>query len=156
MRFGAFDATPDSTARIRIALTPGVQRFEYFRLLERIAAGESPMTDLAAARSRFRTSCGAGGNPMPLEAVAASRPPEQDESTDAPPPLSGDGRHPRSTGDQLHDCFVSISRLPENFRHSAGIDRNSVCHWREILAIRTDCAAHRDMIAHTLGGRGKS
>jgi mannose-6-phosphate isomerase-like protein (cupin superfamily) len=49
----AFGATPDSTARILIALTPGVQRFEYFRLLERIAAGESTMTDLAAAQDEF-------------------------------------------------------------------------------------------------------
>lgn len=49
----AFGAAPDSTARILIALTPGVQRFEYFRLLERIAAGESPMTDLAAAQDEF-------------------------------------------------------------------------------------------------------
>ncbi len=31
----AFGATPDSGARILIALMPGVQRFEYFRLLGR-------------------------------------------------------------------------------------------------------------------------
>ncbi|WP_245671164.1 cupin domain-containing protein [Nocardia amamiensis] len=49
----AFGAAPDSTARILIALTPGVQRFEYFRLLERIAAGESAMAELAAAQDEF-------------------------------------------------------------------------------------------------------
>ncbi|MBF6297279.1 cupin domain-containing protein [Nocardia amamiensis] len=49
----AFGAAPGSTARILIALTPGVQRFEYFRLLERIAAGESTMAELAAAQDEF-------------------------------------------------------------------------------------------------------
>ncbi|WP_330234413.1 cupin domain-containing protein [Nocardia sp. NBC_00508] len=49
----AFGAAPDNTARILIALTPGVQRFEYFRLLERIAAGESTMAELAAAQDEF-------------------------------------------------------------------------------------------------------
>ncbi len=49
----AFGAAPDSSARILIALTPGVQRFEYFRLLERIAAGESAMAELAAAQEEF-------------------------------------------------------------------------------------------------------
>ncbi|ONM48545.1 cupin domain-containing protein [Nocardia donostiensis] len=49
----AFGAAPDSAARILIALTPGVQRFEYFRLLERIAAGESAMTELAATQDEF-------------------------------------------------------------------------------------------------------
>ncbi|WP_436838083.1 cupin domain-containing protein [Nocardia amamiensis] len=49
----AFGAAPDSTARILIVLTPGVQRFEYFRLLERIAAGESTMAELAAAQDEF-------------------------------------------------------------------------------------------------------
>jgi mannose-6-phosphate isomerase-like protein (cupin superfamily) len=49
----AFGAAPDSTARILIALTPGVQRFEYFRLLERIAEGSSTMAELAAAQDEF-------------------------------------------------------------------------------------------------------
>lgn len=49
----AFGATPDSTARILIALTPGVQRFEYFRLLERIATGEAEPADLVAAQDEF-------------------------------------------------------------------------------------------------------
>ncbi|WP_107657831.1 cupin domain-containing protein [Nocardia suismassiliense] len=49
----AFGATPDSSARIMIALLPGVQRFEYFRLLDRIAKGESTLADLAAAQQEF-------------------------------------------------------------------------------------------------------
>lgn len=49
----AFGATPDSSARIMIALTPGVQRFEYFRLLDRIAKGESTLADLAASQEEF-------------------------------------------------------------------------------------------------------
>ncbi|WP_069167145.1 cupin domain-containing protein [Nocardia altamirensis] len=49
----AFGATPDSAARIMIALMPGVQRFEYFRLLDRIAKGESTLADLAAAQDEF-------------------------------------------------------------------------------------------------------
>ncbi|WP_040841942.1 cupin domain-containing protein [Nocardia brevicatena] len=49
----AFGAAPDSTARVLIVLAPGVQRFEYFRLLERIAAGESTMAELAAAQDEF-------------------------------------------------------------------------------------------------------
>ncbi|MFG1795139.1 cupin domain-containing protein [Nocardia sp. NPDC049149] len=49
----AFGATPDSGARIMIALMPGVQRFEYFRLLDRIAKGESTLADLAASQDEF-------------------------------------------------------------------------------------------------------
>ncbi|MFI9404772.1 cupin domain-containing protein [Nocardia sp. NPDC052316] len=49
----AFGATPDSSARVMIALLPGVQRFEYFRLLDRIAKGESTLAELAAAQEEF-------------------------------------------------------------------------------------------------------
>nr|WP_245677282.1 cupin domain-containing protein [Nocardia acidivorans] len=49
----AFGATPDSGARILIALMPGVQRFEYFRTLDRIAKGESGFEELAAAQEEF-------------------------------------------------------------------------------------------------------
>ncbi|MBF6434970.1 cupin domain-containing protein [Nocardia cyriacigeorgica] len=49
----AFGATPDSGARILIALMPGVQRFDYFRLLDRIAAGEATLADLAATQDEF-------------------------------------------------------------------------------------------------------
>lgn len=49
----AFGATPDSGARILIALMPGVERFEYFRVLDRIAKGESDFAELAAAQEEF-------------------------------------------------------------------------------------------------------
>ncbi|NKY32105.1 cupin domain-containing protein [Nocardia speluncae] len=49
----AFGATPDSGARILIALMPGVQRFGYFRLLERIARGEAAPEELAAAQNDY-------------------------------------------------------------------------------------------------------
>lgn len=49
----AFGATPDSSTRIMIALMPGVQRFAYFHLLERIAQGESTVADLLAAQDEF-------------------------------------------------------------------------------------------------------
>ncbi|MEU4340867.1 cupin domain-containing protein [Nocardia sp. NPDC023852] len=49
----AFGATPDSSARIMITLMPGVQRFEYFRLLDRIAKGNSTLADLAASQEEF-------------------------------------------------------------------------------------------------------
>ncbi|NNH68630.1 cupin domain-containing protein [Nocardia uniformis] len=49
----AFGATPDSGAKIMIALMPGVERFEYFRLLDRIGKGESTFADLAAAQEEF-------------------------------------------------------------------------------------------------------
>lgn len=49
----AFGATPDSGARILIALMPGVERFDYFRLLDRIAKGEATLADLAATQDEF-------------------------------------------------------------------------------------------------------
>lgn len=49
----AFGATPDSGARVLIALMPGVQRFGYFRLLERIARGEATLDELAAAQDEY-------------------------------------------------------------------------------------------------------
>ncbi|MEV0354533.1 cupin domain-containing protein [Nocardia sp. NPDC050697] len=49
----AFGATPDSGARILIALVPGVRRFEYFRLLERISRGESNLEELAASQEEY-------------------------------------------------------------------------------------------------------
>lgn len=49
----AFRATPDSAARVVIVLTPGVERFEYFRLLDRIQAGDATLEDLAAAQDEF-------------------------------------------------------------------------------------------------------
>ncbi|MGI5218317.1 cupin domain-containing protein [Nocardia sp. CA-290969] len=49
----AFGAAPGTGARVLIALTPGVTRFEYFRLLERIARGEATLAELAASQEEF-------------------------------------------------------------------------------------------------------
>ncbi|MGC4962212.1 cupin domain-containing protein [Gordonia sp. DT218] len=49
----AFGATPDTAARVLIVLTPGVERFEYFRLLARIQAGEATLEELAAVQDEF-------------------------------------------------------------------------------------------------------
>ncbi|RJO68463.1 cupin domain-containing protein [Nocardia panacis] len=49
----AFGAAPESSARILIALMPGVERFAYFRVLERLAAGEVTPTELIAAQEEF-------------------------------------------------------------------------------------------------------
>ncbi|MFC9895753.1 cupin domain-containing protein [Nocardia sp. NPDC127579] len=49
----AFGATPDTSARILIALMPGVERFEYFRLLDRISKGEATFEALLAAQEEF-------------------------------------------------------------------------------------------------------
>ena len=49
----AFGAVPDAAARVLIVLTPGVERFEYFRLLSRIQAGEATFEELAAAQEPY-------------------------------------------------------------------------------------------------------
>ncbi|MGV9676971.1 cupin domain-containing protein [Nocardia sp. NPDC003482] len=49
----AFGAAPGSPARVLIALTPGVERFEYFRVLERVARGEATLAELAAVQDEF-------------------------------------------------------------------------------------------------------
>lgn len=49
----AFGATADSAARVLIVLTPGVERFEYFRLLALIQSGEATLADLAAAQDEY-------------------------------------------------------------------------------------------------------
>ncbi|MFC6012332.1 cupin domain-containing protein [Nocardia lasii] len=49
----AFGATPDSGARILIALMPGVRRFEYFRLLDRLLRGEAGHAEFVAAQEEF-------------------------------------------------------------------------------------------------------
>lgn len=45
----AFAATPDSDARVFTVLSPGVQRFDYFRLLDRIVNGQDDIDELKAA-----------------------------------------------------------------------------------------------------------
>ncbi|RDI55660.1 cupin domain-containing protein [Nocardia mexicana] len=49
----AFGAAPGSPARILIALTPGVQRFGYFRILERVANGDATLAELAATQDEY-------------------------------------------------------------------------------------------------------
>nr|WP_229683786.1 cupin domain-containing protein [Nocardia camponoti] len=49
----AFGAIPDSGARILIALMPGVERFDYFRLLDRLGRGEATGDELVAAQDEF-------------------------------------------------------------------------------------------------------
>ncbi|MGW3468673.1 hypothetical protein ACWDKQ_09405 [Saccharopolyspora sp. NPDC000995] len=63
-------ATEDSAAEIFIHITPGVQRFEFFRLLQRITHGEEAESGVGAAgdpgpvRRAFTTSpvCDAAGH----------------------------------------------------------------------------------------------
>ncbi|MFD4758647.1 cupin domain-containing protein [Streptomyces sp. NPDC058439] len=49
----AFAAAPDSGADLLIVITPGVERFDYFRLLERIRAGEATVEELLAKQDLF-------------------------------------------------------------------------------------------------------
>lgn len=49
----AFAAPPAANADLLIVITPGVERFEYFRLLARFAQGQATLDDLLAAQDRF-------------------------------------------------------------------------------------------------------
>jgi mannose-6-phosphate isomerase-like protein (cupin superfamily) len=49
----AFAAAPGASADLVIVITPGVERFEYFRLLARVAAGQAPPDDLLAVQDRY-------------------------------------------------------------------------------------------------------
>jgi mannose-6-phosphate isomerase-like protein (cupin superfamily) len=49
----AFAATADSGADIFIYITPGVERFEFFRLLRRITRGEEPESALEAVQDLY-------------------------------------------------------------------------------------------------------
>ncbi len=49
----AFGAAPDSSARILIALMPAVERFGYFRLLDRLVKGEATFEELAASQEEY-------------------------------------------------------------------------------------------------------
>lgn len=42
----AFSAPPESEADLLIVLTPGIERFGYFRLLERLGKGEATLEEL--------------------------------------------------------------------------------------------------------------
>ncbi|MGV9775366.1 cupin domain-containing protein [Streptosporangium sp. NPDC003464] len=49
----AFAAAPDSGADVLVVITPGVERFDYFRLLARLGRGEATLEELLAAQERF-------------------------------------------------------------------------------------------------------
>ena len=49
----AFAATPASDADLLIILAPGVERFGYFRLLERIAAGDAPLESILEVQDLY-------------------------------------------------------------------------------------------------------
>ncbi|BAX99419.1 hypothetical protein MSTE_04125 [Mycobacteroides stephanolepidis] len=49
----AFAATPDSHANIFTVLSPGVQRFDYFRLLDRIVHSQADISELRASQETY-------------------------------------------------------------------------------------------------------
>lgn len=49
----AFAATPGADAELLIVITPGVERFEYFRLLARLATGAATLEDLLESQEQF-------------------------------------------------------------------------------------------------------
>lgn len=51
----AFAAAPGSAADVLIVITPGVDRFAYFRLLDRVRTGRADPADLLAVQERFDT-----------------------------------------------------------------------------------------------------
>lgn len=54
-RAHAFAAAPEQDADILIVLAPGVERFEYFRHLGRIASGQVPPESLLEVQERYDT-----------------------------------------------------------------------------------------------------
>lgn len=51
----AFGAAAGRDADVLIVITPGVERFDYFRTLARIIAGQAPPDSLAAEQERYDT-----------------------------------------------------------------------------------------------------
>jgi uncharacterized RmlC-like cupin family protein len=49
----AFAAAPDADADLLIILAPGVERFEYFRQLQRIAAGQAPLESILQTQDLY-------------------------------------------------------------------------------------------------------
>jgi mannose-6-phosphate isomerase-like protein (cupin superfamily) len=49
----AFAAVPGSDADLLIVVTPGIERFEYFRHLARVATGEEPPESLLEVQDRY-------------------------------------------------------------------------------------------------------
>ena len=74
----AFAAAPAGDADLLIILTPGVERFEYFRHLQRIAAGEVPLESILEVQDLYDNhfddspvpAADARGTPRPGTAMA--------------------------------------------------------------------------------------
>ncbi|MER7506328.1 cupin domain-containing protein [Nonomuraea pusilla] len=49
----AFAAAPGHGADLLIVITPGVERFDYFRLLDRLRRGEATLEELLASQERY-------------------------------------------------------------------------------------------------------
>lgn len=49
----AFAAEPDAGADVLIVITPGVERFDYFRLLDRVSKGTADPRELLDSQERF-------------------------------------------------------------------------------------------------------
>ncbi len=49
----AFRATVDSSADVLIVFIPGVERFDYFRLLEKVGHGKATVQDLLDSQEKF-------------------------------------------------------------------------------------------------------
>jgi hypothetical protein len=47
------EAPPGSSADLLIVITPGVERFEYFRLTAQLQLGKASLEDLLATQDRF-------------------------------------------------------------------------------------------------------
>jgi quercetin dioxygenase-like cupin family protein len=51
----AFAAAPECEADLLIVITPGIERFEYFRLLARVRSGEATLQDLLDTQELYDT-----------------------------------------------------------------------------------------------------
>lgn len=49
----AFAPAPDTEAKMLVVFTPGMDRFDYYRLLERVYRGEADVAELRATSERF-------------------------------------------------------------------------------------------------------
>jgi quercetin dioxygenase-like cupin family protein len=49
----AFGATPGSGADLLIVITPGIERFDYFRLLDRVGKGQADPQEVLDSQQRF-------------------------------------------------------------------------------------------------------
>jgi hypothetical protein len=65
----AFAAAPASDAGLLIILAPGVERFEYFRQLQRIASGKAPLESILEVQDRYDNHF--DGSPVWQQALAA-------------------------------------------------------------------------------------